>query len=99
MKRKLILVGPSSGDLTNVVFIGDSRLSNLEFKRVEKRKLKEEEKLRVACMETCTCIPKENGVFCEGNKTRCLIAVVKRTPEELEDKKKDLKRLYPFTKF
>lgn len=84
MRRNVTLVRPIEPYLRNVFFLGDSTLNSVQHKRVKKSELTYDEGHRLVCYEV------RNGI---------VWAVIKRTPEEEERKKRELKTIYPNTRF
>lgn len=92
MRQTLTLVNIADTYLKNVVFLWDSRLNTLQYKRVRSSELTDGEKERLVCFEW-TSYPSNSKPI------HRLMAVVHRTPEELEKRKSELRKIYPRTRF
>ena len=79
MKRRLVVVS-SAADLRNVVFLDDSTLSTVDYKRIRLRDMTPEDSGRLHCLVACDRRTPEGG-RCSCKKT-CIWAVVRRKPAE-----------------
>jgi hypothetical protein len=105
MKSKLTLVQPVGMDLRNVVTMGPAdfvlkiNLNSLNYKRVKVWEMTESDKERLVCFESCKH-RNERLQQCTTNcSRRCIWGVIRMTPEEIKNKKIDLTRLYPRTRW
>lgn len=98
MRSKLVLVAPTECDMKNVIFLGDSYLNSIEYKRVRMEDVTSEE--TAVCFEACGCRRKLHKIVYDcGNTRPCTVAVVRRTPEDVKRRQAEVEKKYPHTKF
>jgi hypothetical protein len=91
MPRKLKLVRTAQ-----VIVLGpDNRFNSLHYDRIKQELLTDDQMKRVVGYQACFAW-NTKGYCCTH---ACVWAIVKRNKTELEERKKELKKVFPLTKF